>query len=132
MENIAVRSNGQLLGTFIISPNQYQVDPFQQNPTPKLAAQFAEAPGILRITEIEVDVCAITKDNFSRFTAVASPKSFEKPDIRHYDTAVISEIADILDAIILSRSTSRREANSFSWSDLAPQYGDFDVQCRAQ
>jgi hypothetical protein len=112
MENIAVRSNGQLLVTFIISPNQYQVDPFQQNPTPKLAAQFAEAPGILRITEIEVDVCAITKDNFSRFTAVASPKSFsvEKPDIRHYDTAVISEIADILvlDAIILSGSTSRR------------------------
>jgi hypothetical protein len=74
MENIAVRSNGQLLVILIISSNLYQIDPFHQNPTPKLGAQFPEALEILRIAEIEEDACAIPKGNFSRFMVVAPPK----------------------------------------------------------
>src|SRR5712664_3696486 len=41
IENIAVRSNGQLLVKPFTSPELYQIDPFQQSPTPKIVAHFS-------------------------------------------------------------------------------------------
>lgn len=76
IENIAVHSNGHLLVTLFSSPDLYQVEPFQQDPTPKLVAQFPDALGMLGIAEIKRDIFAITKGNFSRVIGKVTPKSF--------------------------------------------------------
>ncbi|KAF4628874.1 hypothetical protein G7Y89_g9272 [Cudoniella acicularis] len=114
IENIAVRSNGLLLVTLFTSPSLYQIDPFQANPVPTLVASFPSALGILGIAEIEKDVFAITKGNFSRFTGLVTPKSWSvwKADFRaqeNTDTGgavVVSKIADLPEAMFLNGATT--------------------------
>lgn len=115
VENIAVRSNGQLLVTLFTSPDLYQIDPFQRNCTPTLVAQFPDALGILGIAEIEEDVFAITKGNFSRFTGLVAPSSASvwKADFQNQDIAVVSKIADLPDAVILNGATTVKKGSNF-------------------
>ncbi len=107
IENIAVRSNGKLLVTLFSSPELYQIDPFKPNPTPELVARFPGALGILGITELDDDVFAITKGNFSSETGNVDPASFSvwKADLRK-KTPVLSSIADVPDATILNGVTT--------------------------
>jgi len=115
IENIAVRSNGQLLVTLFSSPDLYQIDPSQQHPVPQLVAQFPQALGILGITEIEEDVFAITKGNFSSVTGDVVPKSFSvwKADFRGCKTPALSKIVDVPDASILNGATVVRKGSNF-------------------
>src|SRR3569833_189454 len=107
VENIAVRSNGQLLVTLFSSPELYQIDPTEKHPTPKLVATFPECLGILGITEIQEDVFAITKGNFS-LTGALAPKSFSvwKADFRNRQTPTLSSIVDIPEAVMLNGATT--------------------------
>ncbi|KAE9375081.1 hypothetical protein N431DRAFT_336818 [Stipitochalara longipes BDJ] len=114
IENIAVRSNGLLLVTLTFTPDLYQIDPFQPNPTPTLVATFPDALGILGIAEIEDDVFAITKGNFSRFTGIG-PESFSvwKADFQNQDKPLISKIADLPEAVILNGMTVVSRGSTF-------------------
>ena len=115
VENIAVRSNGQLLVTLFTSPDLYQIDPFQKDPTPRLVATFPETIGTLGIVEIEDDVFAITKGNVSLATATITPKSFSvwKADFQHKDTPVLSKITNLPNAIFLNGITTVKKGSKF-------------------
>lgn len=115
IENIAIRPNGQLLVTLFTSPDLYQIDPFQQRPTPVLVAQFPDALGILGIAEIEEDVFAITKANFSSSTGLVAPKSASvwKADFQNHGPAVVSKIADLPDAVVLNGVTTVKKGSRF-------------------
>lgn len=63
-ENLAVRSNGQLLVTLLDVPEVYQIDPFGSHHT-QLIEQIPVAGGLLGITEIQPDVFAIVAGNRS-------------------------------------------------------------------
>lgn len=77
IENIAIRSNGQLLVTLLSTPELYQVNPTgTQEPT--LVYRFPEALGLLGIAELESDVFGVISGNFSvrdiaNFTAANTP-----------------------------------------------------------
>lgn len=63
-ENLAVRSNGQLLVTVLTTPELYQIDPLGSHQT-QLIQKFPVAGGLLGITEVESDVFAIVAGNIS-------------------------------------------------------------------
>lgn len=113
VENIAVRPNGQLLVTVFSSPKVYQISPFQPKPTAKLVATFPQALGTLGIAEIEDDVFAITKGNFSSASGDVTPRSFSvwKADFRNHDTPVLSSLVDVPDATILNGATTVKKGS---------------------
>ena len=115
MENIAVRSDGQLLVTLFTSPELYQIDPFQQNPTPQLVAQFPEALGILGIAEIEEDVFIISSGNVSFATQTLTPQSFSvwKADLRNQSAVALSKITDIPEAVFLNGVTTVERGSEY-------------------
>ena len=108
IENLAVRSNGQILVTLLTSPDLFQINPFDPTCPPQLVAQFPSALGTLGIAEIEEDVFAIAKGNFSAATGPVNPHSFSvwKADLRDSDVTVLSKIVDIPDAGILNGATT--------------------------
>ncbi|RDL30999.1 uncharacterized protein BP5553_09788 [Venustampulla echinocandica] len=64
LENIAVRSNGQLLVAVISSAELYQVDPFN-NKGASLVHRFPGALSTLGIAEVEPDIFAIIVANYT-------------------------------------------------------------------
>lgn len=70
-ENIAVRSNGQLLVTILSSPELYEVDPFGLE-TPQLLQRFPNATGLLGIVELKEDVFAVVAGNYSTATLTST------------------------------------------------------------
>lgn len=64
IENIAVRSNGQLLVTLLTVPELYQVDPAGAQ-EPKLVYRFPQALGLFGIAELETDVFGVISSNFT-------------------------------------------------------------------
>lgn len=65
LENLAVRSNGNLLVTDITTPNLYLIDPFSPKEPPTLLHTFPNASGLLGITEVTPDIFALIAGNFS-------------------------------------------------------------------
>jgi hypothetical protein len=65
VENIAVRSNGQLLLTFITRPELWTLNPFDASPAPSLIYKFLNATGTFGITEISPDIFAVSAGDFS-------------------------------------------------------------------
>lgn len=72
IENISVRSNGQILVTLLTTPDLYQVDPFGEA-KPKLIQRFPNALGLLGITELEEDVFVVVAGNYSLKTGTNTP-----------------------------------------------------------
>ena len=110
LENIAVRSNGQLLVTRIDQPELYQVDPFPPHGA-ILVHNFTEAHalGLLGIAEIEQDVFAVIAGSWSdkTFNYTAGSYSVWRVDLRSYYSASpkISKITDIPSALFLNGMT---------------------------
>jgi hypothetical protein len=75
VENLAVRSNGQLVATIASSPDVYQVDP-QKRCDPFLIHHFANLSGTVGITETAPDIFQIAVGNFSLATFLGTPGSF--------------------------------------------------------
>ena len=115
MESLAVRSNGQILVTQLTVPDIVQIDPFQQDVPPKVVATLPDTLGTLGIAELEKDVFAITKGNFSLTTGLTIPQSFSlyKADLRKEDAAVVSKIVDIPEAGILNGVTTVKKGSKF-------------------
>lgn len=75
VENIAVRSNGNLLVTFIApSPDVWEVDPVSQKV--RLVYTFPEATSVMGIAEYADDVFAVNVGNFSLETTLATEGSW--------------------------------------------------------
>jgi len=108
VENIAVRSNGNLLLNLLSTPTLYELNPF--NPAPgsaELLHTFPFATGLAGIAEIEPDVFAILAGNWSLETFSTTPGSWSvwKADFRHGDIPAISKIADVTKASFLNGMT---------------------------
>ncbi|MCJ1376948.1 hypothetical protein MMC17_000038 [Xylographa soralifera] len=115
VENIAVRTNGQLLVTFISSPVVYQVDPFGAK-KPALVHQFPDALAALGIAEVQHDVFAVISGNWSDKTFSGTTGSFSvwKVDVRSFESradgsiispATVTKISDIPDGVFLNGLT---------------------------
>ena len=75
VENIAVRSNGQLLVTLLTQPELRSINPSVPNPQTSLVYQFPNATSVFGITETEPDVFAVATANLS-FTGAYAPKDY--------------------------------------------------------
>lgn len=77
LENIAVRSNGNLLVTLIDRPELYQIDPFHNIATLVTNLEDeADALSLLGITEMAPDVFVFIAGNFSIARAASDPASY--------------------------------------------------------
>ncbi|PMD33765.1 hypothetical protein L207DRAFT_535023 [Hyaloscypha variabilis F] len=110
IENIAVRSNGNLLLNILSSPDLYELSPL--NPTPgsaKLLHTFPFATGLAGIAEIESDVFAVVVGNWSVETFTTTPGSWSvwKVDFNHLwdNLPQVSKIADVTKASFLNGMT---------------------------
>ena len=65
LENLAVRSNGQLLLDCVTQPIIYGFDPSHSNSKPKVLHTFQNVTSVLGIDEITHDVFAVVVGNFS-------------------------------------------------------------------
>ena len=103
VENIAVRSNGNLLLNLLSTPQLYELDPF--NPAPssaKLLHTFPYATGLAGIAEIQPNIFAVLAGNWSLETFSTTPASWSawKVDFTQgrNKLPVVSKIADLTKA----------------------------------
>jgi hypothetical protein len=75
IENIAVRSNNQLLLTLLSTPDLYAFDPSMPNSKPALIHTFSNATAVFGIAEYEPDVFAVSVGNYT-FRAGATYGTF--------------------------------------------------------
>lgn len=86
IENIAVRSNGQLLLNMITEPSIYYLDPRKGNSTAQLLYTFPNATSLVGIAEYAPDQFAIAVGNYTVKTKVSvrvlspsGPSTFDLP-----------------------------------------------------
>lgn len=77
LENIYVRSNGQLVLTAINEPNVYLLDPSKRNSKPQLIHHFEHATSMTGVVETTSDVFVVVAGNWSVSTFQGIPGSFE-------------------------------------------------------
>jgi hypothetical protein len=123
IENLAIRSNGQILVTLGSSPELYQVDPFS-NQEPTLVYRFPGVTGVLGIAEVETDIFALIAGNYSfaNFSSTSGSYSVWKVDMRtlkSHDNRDVTfnspavKITDIREASFLNGMTAIREGGDF-------------------
>jgi hypothetical protein len=76
VENLAVRSNGNLLVTLLSAPELFQVDPAGNGQQPQLVHQFSNITSLTGIAEVEKDVFAVAGGNISLATLTSTKGSF--------------------------------------------------------
>ena len=115
VENLALRSNGQILVTLVTSPQIYQVDPTRAQPA-KLVHTFPGYLGLLGITEVQPDVFYVVAGNFSTVTFESTPGSYSvfEVDLATYASgtqAAVSKIADFPESNTLNGMTTLDSCN---------------------
>ncbi|KAK5703745.1 hypothetical protein LTR97_002758 [Elasticomyces elasticus] len=103
IENIAVRSNGDLLLTVLNVPHLDQVSPYKANATPETIHSFPNALSVFGIAEIAPDVFAMAVGNFT-LTGGVQPGSFSiwSVSFTMHDTMEAHKIADLPQATFLN------------------------------
>ena len=76
LENLAARSNGDILLTAVSKPSVYYLEPQRRNRPPQLLYQFPNATGMTGIVETTPDVFAVVAGNWSTATLTPTPGSF--------------------------------------------------------
>lgn len=106
VENLAVRSDGQLLVTVITTPNVYLIDP--SSSTSRLVAHFSDSLAVLGITELEDDVFAVVRGNFSIAPLSYTPGSWyiSKIDLRDQNNPKTTTIAHVAEGQVLNGITT--------------------------
>ncbi|MCJ1359841.1 MAG: hypothetical protein MMC33_009844 [Icmadophila ericetorum] len=85
LENLAVRSNGDILVTELLpAPNLYLIDPFSPKKSPTLVHTFPNALGLLGITEVTPDVFAIISGNFTFTASIPGSYSVSLVDLKNW------------------------------------------------
>lgn len=111
VENIAVRSNGNLLLNILSTPSLYELNPFHATPgSAQLLHTFPFATGLAGIAEIEPDVFAVVAGNWSITTFDTTPGSWSvwNVDFNHPDRKglpAVSKMADLPKASFLNGMT---------------------------
>lgn len=111
VENLAVRSNGQIIITRLDVPQIFQVNPFTPGQPPTLIAEFPGYLGTIGIAEVSPDVFVVAMGNYSVATRANTPKSYAvwNVDMRSFNgqpgSAKTSKITDIPEAILLNGVT---------------------------
>ncbi|KAF2685509.1 hypothetical protein K458DRAFT_476909 [Lentithecium fluviatile CBS 122367] len=100
VENIAVRSNGQLLVTLLNAPELHLIDPSTSPLTSKLIHSFVDvrATSLLGIAELSHDVFAVVVDQMPQTPGNCS---IWKADFKS-DPAAVSKIADVQSTQLLN------------------------------
>ena len=123
MENLAIRSNGQIVATDNSEPNIYLVDPFNGGET-VLLATLNDTGSLLGIVEAQPDIFYICSANYS------SPKlqgygenNIYKIDMTGFDprepsSAKVVKITSLPDAIALDGLTYLPQSNLLLTSDF--------------
>ena len=75
VENLAVRSNGQILATLFTSPQLYQIDPTGRSPA-TLVYTFPQQTSCLGIAELGTDIFYVAAGNVTFTTFEGVPGSF--------------------------------------------------------
>ncbi|KAL9116026.1 MAG: hypothetical protein Q9227_000394 [Pyrenula ochraceoflavens] len=110
LENLAVRSSGQILVNDLAAPSMYQLDPTPGTP-PVLAANISgpSITGLLGIAEVAPDMFWVIAGGFDLHTLSGKPGTFSiwKVDLSTFDTskpgsAAVSKIADAPSAGLLN------------------------------
>ena len=76
LENLAPRSNGQLVLTVSDQPAIYNIDPSKEHQPPSLLYHFPNASSTTGIAEIAPDIFAVVTGNWSTVTYQAVPGTF--------------------------------------------------------
>lgn len=111
VENLAVRSNGQLLVTLLSSPEVYQVDPTLQQP-PTLVHRFDGHLACAGIVELGTDVFYVVVSNFSTVTITTGPGTYSvwKLNLTEFDsgggTIPAVHIANFPDSVFFNGMTA--------------------------
>ncbi|KAK5726044.1 hypothetical protein LTR15_004235 [Elasticomyces elasticus] len=103
IENIAVRSNGDLLLTILNVPHLDQLSPFEASVTPETIYSFPNALSVFGIAEISPDVFAVAVGNFT-LTGGVQPGSFSIWSVSFtiHDTPEAHKITDLPQATFLN------------------------------
>ena len=112
IENVATRSNGQLLLNLITEPSTYYIDPTEENPTAKHLYTFPRGTSLTGIAEYESDVFGIVVGNYSvsGYAGVLGSFSVWSLDFRSRSTPIARKIADIPEAQALNGMTAVQES----------------------
>jgi len=106
IENLAVRSNGQILLTMITKPELYLVDPTKPEEA-VLVHTFSEVGMLSGIVEVEDDVFCVAGGNYSLQTFQSEHGSYKiwKVDMKSFDTdskVTVKEIAHVTGSGLLN------------------------------
>jgi hypothetical protein len=106
IENIAVRSNNDLLLTLLSTPDLYTFTPSSSKSS--LLYTFPNVTGLTGIAETTPDVFTVAGGNFSLATVSSTPGSYSvwRVDFRHGPSPAITKIADLPKASILNGMTT--------------------------
>lgn len=107
IENIAVRSNGQLLLNYITSPSTYLLDVTESSPSPQLLYTFPDATSTVGIAEVTPDIFAIVVGNYSTATFQGTLGSFSVWTINLTNgvPGIVKKVASIPQAKSLNGAT---------------------------
>ncbi|KAL3483969.1 hypothetical protein BJX62DRAFT_244400 [Aspergillus germanicus] len=107
IENIAVRSNGQLLLNYITSSTTYLLDPAKSPAVPELIYSFPGTNSTAGITETTPDVFAVIAGNYSTSAFQGTWGSFAvwTIDLRRGLPGTLKKVASIPDAHGLNGAT---------------------------
>ena len=108
IENIAARSNGQLLLNLITEPSTYYIDPTNSNATAQHLYTFPNATSLTGIAEYAPDVFAVVVGNYTIAKYAGFPGSFAiwSLDVRSPGAPVATKIAAIPEAHALNGMTA--------------------------
>jgi hypothetical protein len=103
IENLAVRSDGDLLLTLLTAPQLYLLDPSSRSPQPQLVYNFPDTAGLLGITELQQDMFyVITTTNASL------PNTYALWEIglsgHHGDTKAVARKVTAVPDVVLANS----------------------------
>ena len=112
VENLAVRSNGQILVTLLTSPQVYQVNPFQTQ-SATLVYTFPSTLGCVGIAELGTDIFYVATGNLSLSTFTAPPGTFSvwKINMQSFSTstpnsAIVTKVADFPQVVAFNGMTT--------------------------
>ncbi|MCJ1301138.1 hypothetical protein MMC08_003937 [Hypocenomyce scalaris] len=108
IENVAARSNGQLLLNLITEPSTYYIDPTNSNATAQHLYTFPNGTSLTGIAEYAPDLFAIVVGNYTIATYAGMPGSFAiwSLDVRSPAAPIAKKIAAIPEAQALNGMTA--------------------------
>ena len=106
--NLAVRANGSILTTDLLSPQVFQSNPSDAHPQPETVGRFPNATGLTGITETSPDTFEVVSGHFTTNTTEAQPGTLRlyRLQLLPASTPVVSLTADLSEIPLLNGLTT--------------------------